>query len=72
MLQEAFTHLPAASLRAALVRSCQPGPSSWKYPSTSRSMRIVTVSFAWNERSLRRLFDWLRCCLPEGRLGSLQ
>ena len=28
------------------MRSCQPGPSSWKKSSTSRSMRNVTVSFA--------------------------
>jgi hypothetical protein len=27
------------------MRSCQPGPSSWKNSSTSRSTRKVTISF---------------------------
>src|SRR5262249_46419878 len=39
-------HSPAALRSAALIRSCQPGPSSWKKSSTSRSMRSVTCSLA--------------------------
>src|SRR5262245_2453340 len=39
-------HFPAALRSAALMRSCQPGPSSWKKSSTSRSMRSDTISFA--------------------------
>src|SRR5688572_4325458 len=38
-------YFPAALRSAALIRSCQPGPSSWKKSSTSRSMRSDTVSF---------------------------
>ena len=39
-------HFPAALRSAALMRSCQPGPSSWKKSSTSRSMRSDTISLA--------------------------
>ena len=39
-------YLPAALRSAALIRSCQPGPSSWKKSSTSRSIRNDTVSLA--------------------------
>src|SRR5262245_65303230 len=39
-------HSPAALRSAALIRSCQPGPSSWKKSSTSRSIRSVTCSLA--------------------------
>src|SRR5690606_35137261 len=35
---------PAALRSAALMRSCQPGPSSWKWDSTSRSSLSATVS----------------------------
>ena len=28
-------YFPAAFLSASLIRSCQPGPDSWKYSSTS-------------------------------------
>ena len=35
---------PAALRRASLMRSCQPGPSSWKCASTSRSRRSETSS----------------------------
>jgi hypothetical protein len=28
-------YLPAARLSASLILSCQPGPDSWKYSSTS-------------------------------------
>ncbi len=38
-------YFPAALRSAALMRSCQPGPSCWKKSSTSRSIRSVTVSF---------------------------
>src|SRR5215510_14454836 len=37
-------HRPAALRRAALMRSCQPGPPSRKWSSTSRSMRSETCS----------------------------
>src|SRR5215468_1840458 len=40
-------HSPAALRSAALIRSCQPGPSPWKKSSTSRSMRSVTCSLAF-------------------------
>src|SRR5215475_14100826 len=40
------SYFPAALRSAALVRSCQPGPSSWKKSSTSRSMRKETISLA--------------------------
>ena len=39
-------YFPAAFLRALLILSCHPGPSSWKKSKTSRSMRRVTNSFA--------------------------
>src|SRR5690606_28239919 len=35
---------PAALRKAALSRSCQPGPPSWKCARTSRSIRTVTAS----------------------------
>jgi hypothetical protein len=38
-------YFPATLRSAALMRSCQPGPSCWKKSSTSRSSRNVTVSF---------------------------
>src|SRR6185437_1891951 len=38
-------HIPAVFRSAALMRSCQPGPSSWKKSSTSRSRRSDTISF---------------------------
>ena len=38
------SYLPATLRSAALMRSCQPGPSSWKKSSTSRSMRSDTIS----------------------------
>jgi hypothetical protein len=37
-------YLPAAFLRASLMRSCQPGPPCWKYSSTSWSIRSETSS----------------------------
>src|SRR6185437_15292908 len=40
-----LAYFPAALRSAALMRSCQPGPSSWKKSSTSRSMRSDTISF---------------------------
>src|SRR5262249_49816993 len=40
------TYLPAAFRSAALIRSCQPAPSAWKWSSTSRSIRSVTCSLA--------------------------
>jgi hypothetical protein len=42
----AYEPSPAALRSAALIRSCQPGPSAWKKSSTSRSMRSDTVSLA--------------------------
>ena len=39
-------YFPAAFLRALLILSCHPGPSSWKKSKTSRSMRRVNNSFA--------------------------
>src|SRR4029079_18991209 len=38
-------YLPAAFRSASLIRSCQPGPPSWKCSSTSWSMRNETNSF---------------------------
>ena len=38
-------YFPAALRSAALMRSCQPGPSAWKKSSTSRSRRSDTISF---------------------------
>jgi hypothetical protein len=35
---------PEAFLSAALILSCQPGPSCWKCSSTSRSIRRETTS----------------------------
>ena len=37
-------YFPAALRNAALMRSCQPGPSSWKKSRTSRSIRRDTIS----------------------------
>src|SRR5215204_5919863 len=37
-------YIPAAFLSASFMRSCQPGPPSWKCSSTSRSMRNETSS----------------------------
>src|SRR5262249_21311168 len=39
-------YFPAAFLSAALIRSCQPRPSAWKWSNTSRSIRSVTCSLA--------------------------
>ena len=36
--------LAMACRKVSLMRSCQPGPSSWKYSSTARSIRIETSS----------------------------
>src|SRR5437016_1206212 len=38
-------YFPAAFRRASLIRSCQPGPPSRKYSSTSWSIRSETSSF---------------------------
>src|SRR5258707_1751971 len=40
----AIAYLPAAFRSASLMRSCQPAPPSWKYSSTSWSIRSETSS----------------------------
>jgi hypothetical protein len=40
-------YFPATFFSASLILSCQPGPDSWKYSRTSRSMRRETSSLAF-------------------------
>ena len=43
----ATRYFPATFFSASLILSCQPGPDSWKYSRTSRSMRRETSSLAF-------------------------
>src|SRR5262245_30240225 len=42
-----LNYFPIALRSASLMRSCQPGPSFWKWSSTSRSRRIDTISLTF-------------------------
>ena len=64
-------YFPAALRRASLILSCQPGPPSWKYSSTSWSIRSVTCSLTPGTAAfLHRRLDARRSHRLEGGLGG--